>query len=190
MKIKYLLACVVVIQMTFNLASANAEKIDLRLHEAAGRGEALLVDKLLAQKVDPNILDSGAYPAFYHALDSGFESLGLRLLKVTSPQLKIGPGNDSVLLMVIQKNCVDCIKWVLSKDKAQVKILNSEGFSPLMMASRYSGLSTVKLLVEAGADFRQKNKQGKTALQIAEKAQNIEVVTYLESLELKSKAKK
>lgn len=160
-----------------------AQAADLRLHQAAAAGDVIQVRKLLKEKVDVNALDSGGYPAFYHALDNDNEKLALELLKASmNLDLKVGIGKESLLVMSIYKSAESCIQYIIKKDSKQVKNVGEDGFTPLMIAARMSNLKVSKILVAAGADFKLKNKFGKTALDLAIKAQNHDVAEFLKKL--------
>lgn len=152
----------------------------LDLHHAAAKGDLKKVEALLGMS-DVNRLDSEGYPAFYYALDNGYEDLALVLLKKTDLSLKVGAGKDSVLVMSIQKSCVACARFVLGQKKELVNLKNEDGFTPAMVAARLSHLEMMKILVDAGADLAAKNKFGKTALDIAIRSQNSDVEKYLKS---------
>ena len=52
----------------------------------------------------------------------------------------------------------------------------------LSRVSLHGHLEVVKLLVEKGADSNASDEDGRTALDMARESEQIEVVTYLESL--------
>ena len=54
--------------------------------------------------------------------------------------------------------------------------------SPLLYAAKYGELTMLKALIKAGANPKQKNIQGRTALDYAKKYGQKEITTYLESL--------
>ena len=51
-----------------------------------------------------------------------------------------------------------------------------------MYAVKYGNLGMTKALIQAGANLKAENSNGKTALYYAEKYQQKEIATYLESL--------
>lgn len=61
-----------------------------------------------------------------------------------------------------------------------VNTTDDEGYSALHAAAENDHLDIVKLLVAQGADIRFKSEY--TALELAEMAENSEIVTYLKSL--------
>ena len=84
----------------------------------------------------------------------------------------------------------ELVYWSSLGDVEQVALLledgidpnqtDEEGYSALQAAAENDHLAVVKLLVSKGANVSYKGEY--TALQLAEMAENIEVVTYLKSL--------
>jgi ankyrin repeat protein len=84
----------------------------------------------------------------------------------------------------------ELVYWSSLGDVEQVALLledgidpnqtDEEGYSALQAAAENDHLAVVKLLVSKGANVSYKGEY--TALQLAEMAENIEVVTYLKNL--------
>jgi len=84
----------------------------------------------------------------------------------------------------------ELVYWASLGDVEQVEQLlaagidpnqtDDEGYSALQAAAENDHLAVVKLLVSKGANVAYKSKY--TALQLAEMAEHVEVVTYLKSL--------
>ncbi len=62
---------------------------------------------------------------------------------------------------------------------ANINIKNTDGTTPLMIASTYNQFEIVKLLVQRSADINAKDNDGNTAIFYAEEYGNEEVVTFL-----------
>ena len=69
---------------------------------------------------------------------------------------------------------------LLLEDGIDPNQTDEEGYSALQAAAENDHLAVVKLLVSKGANVSYKGEY--TALQLAEMAENIEVVTYLKNL--------
>lgn len=65
---------------------------------------------------------------------------------------------------------------------AEVNSKDDEGYSALQAAAENDHLAVVKLLVSKGADVHYKAEY--TALELAEMAENTEVIAYLKSLSI------
>lgn len=68
---------------------------------------------------------------------------------------------------------------------AKLDVVNrkSDGYTPLHRAATGADLATVKVLVEAGADYKKKDREGRTAADIARAWGEPAVADYLESVE-------
>jgi ankyrin repeat protein len=55
----------------------------------------------------------------------------------------------------------------------------SRDMSPLMVAARYNKVEIIKLLLQKGADLKQKNEKGFTALNYAEFSKATEAIALL-----------
>lgn len=87
--------------------------------------------------------------------------------------------NEQEILEAVRDGDVLTLKKLL-KTKPKLDIVNTKEMTPLMIASADNNLEVVKLLVEAGANVNQKNKEnGKTALMYAASLGYVEVCEYL-----------
>lgn len=68
--------------------------------------------------------------------------------------------------------------------KLNVNILKRADWTPLMMAAlKKKSLDVIRLLVEAGSDIKQRNKDGWTALNISSRTNDVQSFQYLLSLD-------
>lgn len=87
--------------------------------------------------------------------------------------------NEQEILEAVRDGDVASLKKLL-KPKTKLDFVNSREMTPLMIASADNNLEIVKMLVEAGANINQKNKEnGKTALMYAAALGYLEVCEYL-----------
>lgn len=94
-------------------------------------------------------------------------------------QLNIIESSEQEILEAVRDGDITTLKKLL-KPKTNLDFVNSKEMTPLMMASADNNLEIVKMLVEAGANINQKNKEnGKTALMYAAALGYLEVCEYL-----------
>ncbi len=87
--------------------------------------------------------------------------------------------NEQEILEAVRDGDIVSLKKLL-KPKTKLDFVNSKAMTPLMIASMDNNLEIVKMLVEAGANINQKNKEnGKTALMYAASLGYLEVCEYL-----------
>lgn len=73
----------------------------------------------------------------------------------------------------------EVLAYLLKESKGDINEKNSEGKTALMIASEYGYASTVKILLENGANMKVKSKQGKTAFEYAKKWNHKDVMKLL-----------
>lgn len=87
--------------------------------------------------------------------------------------------SEGEILEAVRDGDVNTLKKLL-KPKPKLDFVNSKEMTPLMIASADNNLEIVRMLVEAGANINQKNKEnGKTALMYASALGYLEVCEFL-----------
>ncbi len=93
------------------------------------------------------------------------------------------PDSNTPLRAAIANNHLEAVQ-LLVESGADVNLVSSTGWSPLMSAARYNtDTSITKYLIAQGANYKQRNLEGGTALEIAFEAKNLRVFNYLLALE-------
>jgi ankyrin repeat protein len=141
---------------------------------AAGEGHLQIVNALLVAGADPNAVASGhgGVPAW--AWMFAMNRCNKNWLEIADAVLAAGVEinptaiYESPLAYAIKRDDTVMIEALLKRG-ADVNLMDQrDGETPLMFAARYSTPKVVKALIDAGADLTAKNKEGKTALVIAE----------------------
>ncbi|MEA3097916.1 ankyrin repeat domain-containing protein [Caballeronia mineralivorans] len=155
------------------------------------------VKKLLAQGVDPNLVDNTGAPLLVIAAREKSDKVGKLLADNPNIDLeKLDSAGENAMMLAALNDDLNFVNMLIAKDAEVnkkgwtplhyaatnghddvVKVLldhsayidagSPNGTTPLMMAARGGHLSTVKLLLDEGADLRVKNQIGLTAVDFA-----------------------
>ncbi|MGB6977010.1 MAG: ankyrin repeat domain-containing protein [Gammaproteobacteria bacterium] len=136
------------------------------------------------EKIDPNISD-GKGTALHYAAEKPLEkSIMVEKLidKGANLDLKNSEGNTVVHLLIINK-APELLDKVIAK-RANINIINGEGNSPIHLALRHreEDIGITLKLVSHGADLKQKNNSGFTAIEIAFLTLRHEIIEKVVSL--------
>lgn len=82
-------------------------------------------------------------------------------------------------VQAIRQGNLKIVKRLIENNSVQVNSIDNEGWPLLSIAAFYAQQNIVKLLIELGANKEQHTESGKTALMIAAKEQNAEIVKVL-----------
>ncbi|KZV36437.1 ankyrin repeat and protein kinase domain-containing protein 1-like [Dorcoceras hygrometricum] len=137
------------------------------LEVASASGEELIVELLLAHKASPERSEFSTWGPIHLAAGNGHvQVLRHLLLKGANPNSLTKDGNTALHLAVEEKRR-DCARLLLANG-ARSNIPNaSDGETPLHIASTLGDEQMVKLLLHKGANKDIRNKQRKTAYDVA-----------------------
>jgi ankyrin repeat protein len=169
-----------VAQADLSRRSVEAAKADLRVADAAMRGDAAAVRTLLQQKADPNGAQGDGMTALHWAAERGDRDLAAALIKAgasTAAGTRIGRHTP---LHVAARAGKPKVVRVLLDAKADVNAATTTGAVPLHFAAASGSAETIGLLLDRDADVNAREPQwGQTPLMFAAAAGRTEAVTLL-----------
>lgn len=141
-----------------------------------------VVQLLAAYNVNPNIQDNKGFSPLMHAAATGDVRMVRLLLEEfgteQKPELKTLQKPSSYLSLIP----ADLLGLVTQYfNPINVNLVNKEGDSALILATKTSSPTIVQLLLENDANREIKNKEGKTALDIAQRNNYKKIVTLLQN---------
>ena len=134
------------------------------------------IKKMLAQGMDPNLLDTRGQPALIVALQG--QSLKVAKVLMDAPGVRIDAVNhagETPLMMAALKAEVDAATALVAHGAA----VNKEGWSPLHYAATGGSAAIVKLLLAHGAALEARSPNLTTPLMMAARYGNEEAVDAL-----------
>ena len=155
-------------QMSEELHSIPQSHLNFSLLEACRVGRKFIVQKLIRTGAD---LNASGYKrcstALHIAAEQGFiDIVEFLLWKNADVNAVDGQGNTALILAVNRAGSSELLKLLLAHG-ANLHLQNSQGRTALMKAVEVLDIDAVRILLVAGSDITQKNKQRKTARDIA-----------------------
>lgn len=155
---------------------------------AARKGDIELVRLLIRKGADVNAKFRGDGSALIQAVKTGYLEMIKALVELKADVNMGVRGDGNPLIMAAKGGHLEIVSYLV-KQGADVNIEVPGDETPLISASEQGHLSTVKFLVEQGADVnkicKEKMQDGsiriRTALKMAKKKGNDEVIKYLMS---------
>ena len=162
------------------LVSTSAQTTDSGSHAlftAIERGATGDVERLLAEGASANAVDSDGVPALMTAaLFADADMIELLLKRGADPNRTDESGATALMWSVPDVNKVQR----LLAHRANVNARSQTERTALLVAASYPGtVNLLRLLVEGGADLRAQDRSGATALSLAVRSSDIDVVRFL-----------
>jgi ankyrin repeat protein len=165
--------------LTFLAVSLSAQNNDARhsLMQAIQRGDTALVSRLIESGISPNVKDDDGVPALMLATLVADAACVELLLKRGADANQADSAGATALMWAVP----DIAKVrVLLEHGANVNAKSKSGRTPLLIAAAYPGtVDLLDLLLARGADLRAKDNPGFSALAMALRSSDIEVVRFL-----------
>src|SRR5438552_8414606 len=157
--------------------SAQTDASREALFAALQRGAAGEVERVLSSGVSPNVLDAEGTPALMAAtLFADAKTVELLLKHGADPNRPDASGATALMWAVPD---VETVRLLLAHG-ANVNARSDSERTPLLVAAAYPGTSEVLgLLLARGADLRAQDRAGTTALALAVRSADVEVVRFL-----------
>jgi ankyrin repeat protein len=162
------------------IAAASAQTIDAdhdALFAAIRRGVATDVERLIARGASPNARDAQGTPALMAAALFADADTVERLLKHgADPNLADESGATALMWSVPDRSKIQS----LLDHGAAVDARSETGRTALLVAASYPGtVDLLRLLLARGADLRAQDRAGTTALALAVRSADVDVVRFL-----------
>ena len=169
-------------QMGEELHNIPQSHLNFSLLEACRVGRKFIVQKLIRSGADLNSSGyKGGSTALHIAAEQGFiDIVEFLLWKNANVNAVDGQGNTALILAVNWAGSSILLNLLLAHG-ANHHLQNSQGSTALMKAVEVMDIDAVRILLVAGSDIKQKNKQRKTARDIAVKLDLADVFDSLQS---------
>ena len=162
----------------FNAAiDARSSEGETALMHAAAYGTPLAVRVLLDHGADVSLVDVDGKTALMHAARRGDAERVRILFDATADTLHQDDEGFNALMHAIWSKSDDKVSLLLSPDN--INTINHNGQSPLMLAARQQLHTTVKQLLDAGADINLHDDSNKTVLHHAAERPQLRVMQLL-----------
>jgi ankyrin repeat protein len=149
------------------------------LRSASFSGYLGIVRELIPQGVNINAQENGGWTALMYAAAKGnLDIFQVLLAAGADVNLKERSG-ETALSKAAYWGYLEIVNLLLSAGAEVNETDNEEGSAPLINAIYFGRIQIVKILLDAGANSRLRDKNGKTALEIAIEHQKSEIVNFL-----------
>src|SRR5947209_1182961 len=147
------------------------------LFAAIKRGAAGEVERLLRNRVSPNVADPDGAPALMAATLFGNARMVELLLQHGADPNRVGASGTTALMWAVPD--LEKVRLLLAHG-ANVNARSETERTALLVAASYPGtLDVLRLLLDRGADLHAQDRGGATALALAVRSADIEVVRFL-----------
>src|SRR5712691_5132912 len=174
---KMILSLLCLFVANFLAASAQTNDSRQQLFAAIHRGAISDVERLVKSGANPNATDTEGTPALMAAtLFANAPMVGLLLQHGADPN-RPGASGTTALMWAVPD--VEKVRLLLAHG-ANVNAQSESERTPLLVAAAYPGtVDLLRLLLDRGADLRAQDRAGATALALAVRSADVEVVRFL-----------
>jgi N-acyl-D-amino-acid deacylase len=156
------------------------------LFAAIRRGDAAEVERALKSGISPDAVDADGLPAVMAAaLFGDAHLLDVLLARHADPNAK-GPGGTTALMLAVTD--IAKVRSLLEHGAAVNAKSDTERTALIVAASYPRTTDVLRLLLERGADLRAQDQGGATALSVAIRSADVDVVRFLMDRGLEPKA--
>jgi ankyrin repeat protein len=149
------------------------------LRSASFSGYLGIVRELIPQGVDINAQESGGWTALMYATAKGNLDIFQILLAAGADVNIKDRSGETALSKAAYWGHLEIVNLLLSAGAEVNGIDNEEGSAPLMNAIYFGRIQIVEILLSAGANPTLRDKNGKTAIEIAIEHQKLEIADLL-----------
>ncbi|CAB4432144.1 unnamed protein product [Rhizophagus irregularis] len=153
----------------------------LRLRRAAREGNLDLIKRLLAKTNMQNPDPENGWTTLMYATSCRHDYVVEYLLQQGHEDLELSRDfeNNTILMIAAKYNSLEILKIYATLFPSSVNMVNKQGQTALIFASKLGNLDAIKLLLEFDADINQTDFDGNTALHYAAAWNQFQAVTML-----------
>ena len=152
---------------------------DTPLNMAAAKGNTALADALLQAGADVNLANIAGVTPLMGAAFSANAEIVRKLLAQGAKAEPVDRVKKNAATYAAGSGCSECLV-ALIRHGTKVNEALENNLTLLMWAAAYGGESSVRLLLDEGADRNLKDARGKTALDMARESNHTGVVSLLQ----------
>lgn len=145
------------------------------LHAAAISGSLIVLHILVQGGASINVMDSSLKTPLMYAAENNHVSLVKYLLKINADLKARAHDGMTVLHYAAKAGHNDVIKVLLDTGDIDVNIQDDGGWTPIIWASEHKLVSTVKFLIDQGAQPTLKDKEENTSLHWAAYSGSVDI---------------
>jgi ankyrin repeat protein len=153
------------------------------LRAASRNGRSSIAKMLLDKGAGVNVRDKKGDTPLLVAIDSGHVDAARFLVENGADINAVGMHGDTSLHIAVARGQAEVVRLLLGKGAdCNVTREGRDGGTPLQIAAHFGYADIVKLLISKGANANTKDNDGNTALDIAIRKGNTEIVEVLRSI--------
>lgn len=151
------------------------------LMSAASSGNMDMLAKIMEKDANISETNNNGQTAFMLSVSSGQLETSKALLSKGLDINAVDKDSASALTLAAKNGKTEMVTFLLQQPGINVNLPQNDQMTALMLACQGGYIDIVKALLEAKADISLKNNRGLTALQIAQRNENVKVIDVLKS---------